>query len=99
EEVVVVDDQDTEAVVGYAFRCRLLRHGSGRTSPGVARILVERDRHDAAAPAECLGRGGEPEVDRRTLDCSARVRGDALAVAGDAEVRPERDHGWIDGDD
>src|SRR4051794_3785478 len=61
--------------------------------------LVQGDRHRAAAPGPGLAEGREPEIDVVAPDGAARIGGDALAVAGDAQPRPERDHGRVDGHD
>ena len=72
---------------------------SAATPSSATSSLVERDRDRPAAPGARLRERREPEVDRRPRGRRCRVGGDGLAVAGDRQPRPERDHGGVDGDD
>src|SRR5207247_5472401 len=81
----------SSTAVSSAITASLILGASG-VRGGVRWILVNRDRHRAAAPGPRLGERREPEVDRRPPDRAADVRRDSLAVARDAQARPERDH-------
>src|SRR5262245_58697679 len=60
---------------------------------------VDRDRDGPATPLAGLRSGGEPEVDDLALDRVSDVRGEPRPVAGDVELRPERNELRVDGDD
>src|SRR5262249_37411091 len=57
-----------------------------------------RNRNCTAPPRKGIGEGREPEVDRVAADGAAGVCGDAFPVPRDAQARPERDDGGVDGD-
>src|SRR4029079_14970051 len=63
---------------------------------GGRRLAVDGDRDRSPAPLPRLGHRGEPNVNELALDRVSDVRGEAGAIAGHVELRPERDQRRVD---
>ena len=98
KEIVVVDEEDLGVVLAVPAVHRR-RHGRPGRRRRSSSPPLDRDRHRPCSPGASSFNRGEPDVDPRAADRGAGVGGDCVPVAGDGEVRSERDDGGVDGRD